>query len=184
MRVYWLIVALKALLHPNTSFSPPGLIQKITDFLPMSTNFYCLYLTATKEPPQHYWWEPLLGSLVFPLFSSWLLCVCFCIGKDGMKKGECFVTFLCQNMWNLMDSPQFNTPWPTPCLLRSMVVEDARDQSWQDERWPCFFPPSVCFRRFTDLTSSGGNGWFFWNEVVPEQSEGQGTLPWWCQGVA
>jgi|JI9StandDraft_2_1071091.scaffolds.fasta_scaffold303935_1 hypothetical protein len=66
-----------------------------------------IYLTATKEPPQHYWWEPLLGSLVFPLFSSWLLCVCFCIGKDGMKKGECFVTFLCQNMWNFMDSPQF-----------------------------------------------------------------------------
>jgi hypothetical protein len=54
LNVCWMVVAVKALLHPNTSLSPPGLIQKITDFLPMSTNFCWLYLTATKELPQHY----------------------------------------------------------------------------------------------------------------------------------
>ena len=54
------------------------------------------------------------------------------------------------------------TPWPTPCLLPSMVVEDTRDQSWQDEKWPCFSPRNVSFQRSTSEIYGLDEFWWKW----------------------
>ena len=74
-------------LHLLNYHSPPSSVDQ----------FLLLIVDNNKRTILHPWpW--------FPLLFSWWLHVCGCIGKDDMKKDDYFVTILCENWQNTMNS--------------------------------------------------------------------------------